>query len=138
MTEKQEKLIDESLDELGVSDIERRNDFKKFALDCGMFNPNVKWFERTFGTKANIIALYKKLDHPIKRTSKILGLEYKELAEKIGYSERGLKNAILRDELSLPMKKAITLLVEKEQYKKRCEILENKLKKIENTLSYDK
>lgn len=124
MSEKQIKLIDESLDELGVSDIERRNDFKKFALDCGMFNPNVKWFERTFGKKTNIIALYKKLDHPIKRASKILGLEYKELAEKIGYSERGLKNAVVKDEISKPMERALELLIEVERYKRTVRVLQ--------------
>lgn len=134
MTQRQEKLIDESLDELGVSDIERRNDFKKFAIDCGMFNPNVKWFERTFGTKANIIALYKKLDHPIKRASKILGLEYKELAEKIGYSEYGLKSAVIKNEISKPMQRALDLLIEVELYKNKCTVLENKLGTIEKAI----
>ena len=124
MSEKQIKLIDESLDELGVSDIERRNDFKKFALDCGMFNPNVKWFERTFGTKANIIALYKKLDNPIKRASKILGLDYKELAEKIGYTEGGLKNASGKNYISKSMERALELLIEVERYKRTVRVLQ--------------
>lgn len=132
MTETQEKLVDECLDEMNVTDIERRADFKNFLIQCGMFNPNIKWYNRIISTKSNIIALYKKLDNPVKRASKILGLEYKELAEQIGYSERGLKNAVVKGEVSKPMERAIELLIEVEQHKKAIQELKDRLDKIES------
>lgn len=132
MTETQEKLVDECLDEMNVTDIERRADFKNFLIQCGMFNPNIKWYNRIISTKSNIIALYKKLDNPVKRASKILGLEYKELAEQIGYSERGLKNAVVKGEVSKPMERAIELLMEVEQHKKTIQELKDRLDKIES------
>ena len=151
MTEIQEKLVDECLDEMNVTDTERRADFKNFLIQCGMFNPNVKWYNRIIGTKSNMKALYKKLDSPVKRASKILGLEYRELAEKIGYSEHAVKSAVMKGEVSKPMERAIELLLETEAYrkmrhnenieqplseieiyKKKCRDYENKLNTIKN------
>lgn len=124
MTEIQEKLVDECLDEMNVTDTERRADFKNFLIQCSMFNPNVKWYNRIIGTKSNMKALYKKLDSPVKRASKILGLEYRELAEKIGYSEHAVKSAVMKGEVSKPMERAIELLIEVETYKKKCRDIE--------------
>ncbi|MFY4691416.1 transcriptional regulator [Campylobacter jejuni] len=62
----------------------------------------------------------KNDDNLIKKTCKDLGLTYKQLGEKIGYSESAIKNAAV-GETSEPMKFAINLYLEnlalKEQLK---------------------
>ena len=60
----------------------------------------------------------------VKKVCKELGLTYKQLGEKIGYSENAVSNAA-RGKVSLQMQKAIEL------YLKNLE-LENKLQKCEN------
>lgn len=50
-------------------------------------------------------------DNLIKQTCKELGLTYKQLGELIGYTEGGIKNAIAKNEVSEPMKKAIEMLL---------------------------
>jgi len=60
----------------------------------------------------------------VKKVCKELGLTYKQLGEKIGYSENAVSNAA-RGKVSPQMQKAIEL------YLKNLE-LENKLQKCEN------
>jgi hypothetical protein len=50
--------------------------------------------------------------HLVKKVSKELGLTYKELGEKIGYSEGALRGAVSRNKLSEQLKKAIELYLE--------------------------
>lgn len=71
-----------------------------------------------------------KENNIVKLTCKELGLTYKELGEKIGYSESAIKMAVSKDKISEPMIKAIEL------YKRNLELekeLENS-NKIKSTL----
>ena len=54
----------------------------------------------------------KKEMHFVKKVSKELGLTYKELGEKIGYSEGALRGAVSTNQLSLQLKKALELYLE--------------------------
>jgi transcriptional regulator with XRE-family HTH domain len=45
----------------------------------------------------------------IKSTCKALGLTYRELGERIGYSEGAIRNAVSGDKISEPLQKAIEL-----------------------------
>ena len=63
----------------------------------------------------------KKEEHLIKRVSKELGLTYKELGEKIGYSESSLKKAVSENKLPTQLKKSIELYLEILELKKREE-----------------
>ena len=54
-------------------------------------------------------------DNIIKRVCKELGLTYKELGEKIGYSEGAIKTAASTGKISEPLKKAIELYLKKEE-----------------------
>ena len=62
--------------------------------------------------------------HLVKRVSKELGMTYKELGEKIGYSEGNLKRAVHDNRTSLQLEKAIELYLKNIQ-------LENKLDETE-------
>ena len=55
----------------------------------------------------------------IKKTCKELGLTYKELGERIGYSESALSNASRQDKISEPMQFAINLYLETIELKKQ-------------------
>ena len=75
--------------------------------------------------------------HLVKRVSKELGLTYKELGEKIGYSEGNLRRSVSKNELSGQLKKAIELYLEiiklqesKEKIKKTKALLTTLLKEI--------
>ena len=57
----------------------------------------------------------------VKQVCKELGLTYKELAEKIGYSESAIKMAASAGKISEPLKKAIELYLETLQLKKDLE-----------------
>ena len=48
----------------------------------------------------------------IKRTCKELGLTYKELGEKIGYSEANLKNSVSRNQVSKQLETSIYLYLQ--------------------------
>ncbi len=65
----------------------------------------------------------------VKKVCKELGLTYKELAEKIGYSEGALKMAVQRNNVSPQMEKAIKLYLENLELKKELEEL-HELKKL--------
>jgi len=54
----------------------------------------------------------KKEEHLVKKVSKELGFTYKELGEKIGYSESALRQAVSKNTISLPLKKAIDMQLE--------------------------
>jgi hypothetical protein len=83
------------------------------------------------------LILAEKEVHLVKRVSKELGLTYKELGEKIGYSEGNLRRSVSKNELSGQLKKAIELYLEiiklqesKEKIKKTKALLTTLLKEI--------
>ena len=51
----------------------------------------------------------KKEEHLVKRVSKELGLTYRELGEKIGYSESTLRKSVSENRITLQLEKAIEL-----------------------------
>lgn len=61
----------------------------------------------------------------LKQFCKERNLTYKELAEKIGVSEGGLKNAIIADKITAQVERSVEMI-------KRIEILEAKLQKSES------
>ncbi|CAA6824095.1 MAG: Unknown protein [uncultured Sulfurovum sp.] len=63
--------------------------------------------------------------HLVKKVSKELGLTYKELGEKIGYSESNLRQSVSSNKLSLQLKKAIELYLETINLKKRVDEAED-------------
>jgi len=63
--------------------------------------------------------LEEKEVHFIKKVSKELGLTYKELAEKIGYSESNLRQSVYANKMSIQLKTAIELYLETVQLKAR-------------------
>ena len=63
--------------------------------------------------------------HLVKKVSKELGLTYKELAEKIGYSESNLRQSVYTNKVSLQLKKAIQLYIETLELKKKVNEAEN-------------
>ena len=66
----------------------------------------------------------------VKKVCKELGLTYKQLGEKIGYSEGSIRNVASKTEVSDAVKKAIELLYELEECKKQlqeCETLRQTL-----------
>ena len=79
----------------------------------------------------------EKKIHLVKRVSKELGLTYKELGEKIGYTEGALRGAVSKNQLSEQLKKALELYLEitklkesKEKIKKTKALLSTLLKEI--------
>ena len=63
--------------------------------------------------------------HLVKKVSKELGLTYRELGERIGYSESNLRKSVSENRLSLPLKKAIELYLENQKVRKLKEEREN-------------
>ena len=61
----------------------------------------------------------------LKQFCKERNLTYKELAEKIGVSEGGLKNAIIADKITAQVERSVEMI-------KRIEFLEAKLQKSES------
>ena len=59
--------------------------------------------------------------HLVKKVSKELGLTYKELGEKIGYSESTLRRSVSKNQISEQLKKAIELYLEIIKFKKKEE-----------------
>ena len=75
--------------------------------------------------------------HLVKKVSKELGLTYKELGEKIGYSEGNLKRSVSTNQISNQLRKSIELYLEiiklkesKEKIRKAKTLLETILKEI--------
>lgn len=79
--------------------------------------------------------LDKKSDNLIKKTCKELGLTYRELGERIGYSESAIKNAAV-GAISEPMVFAINLYIENLELRekiKTSEIFKQNLKDFLNS-----
>ena len=75
--------------------------------------------------------------HLVKKVSKELGLTYKELGEKIGYSEGNLRRSVSKNQISGQLKKALELYLEivklkesKEKISRTKELLTTLLKEI--------
>ena len=60
----------------------------------------------------------KKEVHLVKKVSKELGLTYKELGEKIGYSESTLRKSVSENRITLQLKKAIELYLKTLEFEK--------------------
>lgn len=54
----------------------------------------------------------KQSENIVKKVCRELGLTYRELGERIGYSESAIKTAIANDNVSEPMKKAIEMYLQ--------------------------
>ena len=66
-----------------------------------------------------MVVLEENEIHLVKKVSKELGLTYKELAERIGYSESNLRQSVYSNKLSTQLEKAIELYLETVDLKKR-------------------
>ena len=58
------------------------------------------------------MVLEEKRENLIKETCKKLGLTYKELGEKIGYSEANLKNSVSKNQISKQLEISINLYLQ--------------------------
>ena len=56
--------------------------------------------------------------HLVKRVSKELGLTYRELGEKIGYSESTLRKSVSENRITLQLEKAIELYLKTLEFEK--------------------
>ncbi len=84
-----------------------------------MFYYYVPFYNRVVFSRPNIRKLYKEFRSPIKQASKLLGLTYDELGEKIGCTGSAINNAIVRDKISDWMIKSVELLLENHQLKEQ-------------------
>lgn len=66
----------------------------------------------------------EKSENIVKKVCRELGLTYRELGERIGYSEEAVSKASRTDEISKPMAKALELMIELEQKKEDLKTLE--------------
>ena len=57
--------------------------------------------------------------HLVKKVSKELGLTYKELGEKIGYSESNLRQSVYTNKISIQLETAIKLYNETIELRKK-------------------
>ena len=71
-----------------------------------------------------MVVLEAKEVHLVKKVSKELGLTYKELGEKIGYSESSLRKTVSNNTLSSQLKTAIELYLENLKLKEELEEVE--------------
>jgi aminoglycoside phosphotransferase family enzyme len=78
--------------------------------------------------------LEEKEVHLVKRVSKELGLTYKELGEKVGYSEGNLRRSVSKNQLSMQLKKAIELYLEIEKLKESKAKIKEKKELLETLL----
>ena len=63
----------------------------------------------------------KNDENLIKKTCKELGLTYRELGERIGYSESAINNASRQDSLSEPLTRAVELYLENKKLKEQLQ-----------------
>ena len=63
--------------------------------------------------------------HLVKKVSKELGLTYKELGEKIGYSESSLRKTVSNNTLSSQLQTAIQLYLDNLKLKEEIDELED-------------
>ncbi len=61
----------------------------------------------------------KKEEHLVKRVSKELGLTYRELGEKIGYSESMLRQSVSKNIISNQLRKVIELYLKNIRLEKK-------------------
>jgi len=69
--------------------------------------------------------LEEKEIHLVKKVSKELGLTYKELGEKIGYSESSLRKTVSNNTVSSQLKTAIELYLHNLKLKQELKELED-------------
>ncbi|MDU5325755.1 hypothetical protein [Campylobacter ureolyticus] len=115
-------------------DFSNFDDFIEYIQFRGMLNQNVKAIDKIIFTKANLRKLYAEYINPIKKTSKLLKLNYEELSEKMGYTKNGIQSATSKNIFSEPLKKTLELILENEKLKKENETLKNKFKELENKM----
>ena len=133
--EKDKKIIDDFLKEQNFN-FDEYDEFIKYIQEMGALNTKVNLLDKVFFTKTNLKQLYKRYLNPVSKTAKILGLTYKELGEKIGYTERGIQNAITKGAISNNMIKSLELLIENEKLNKENLELKEKLKSIKNSVDF--
>ena len=68
-----------------------------------------------------MVVLEEKEVHLVKRISKELGLTYKELGEKIGYTEGSLRRSVSTNQTSSQLKKVLELYLEIRKLKEKEE-----------------
>jgi len=68
-----------------------------------------------------VAILEKKEIHLVKKVSKELGLTYKELGEKIGYSEGNLKRAVHDNRVTIQLQTAIELYLKNLELEKKLD-----------------
>ena len=69
--------------------------------------------------------LEEKEIHLVKKVSKELGITYKELGDKIGYSESSLRKTVSNNTVSSQLKTAIQLYLDNIKLKKEIDELED-------------
>ena len=69
----------------------------------------------------------RKEEHLVKKVSKEFGLTYKELGEKIGYSESNLRRSVSQKQMSIQLQKAIEMFLKIKKLEKELKNT-NKLK----------
>ena len=72
-----------------------------------------------------MVVLEKNEMHLVKKVSKELGLTYKELGEKIGYSESSLRKTVSNNTLSSQLQTAIQLYLDNLKLKEEIDELED-------------
>jgi ribosome-binding protein aMBF1 (putative translation factor) len=65
--------------------------------------------------------LEEKEIHLVKKVSKDLGMTYKDLAKKIGYSESNLRQSVYNNKISSQLQKAIELYIETLELKEKLD-----------------
>ena len=118
ITDQQKIIIDEELKKIGAK-LDNYDDFIEYCKNRGMFGDDVPFYNRVVFSRPNIRKLYKEFRSPIKQASKLLGLTYDELGEKIGCTGSAINNAIVRDKISDWMIKSVELLLENHQLKEQ-------------------
>ena len=111
------------------------NDFLEYCQWRGMLNKDAKFIDKLPFTKTNASKLLKEFSSPVKRTAKLLGLTYKELAKELGYSEPALKSAVAKDKVSSPMLMTLNLLLENKALKDEIQDLKAKFNNLKETLN---
>jgi transcriptional regulator with XRE-family HTH domain len=72
--------------------------------------------------------------HLVKRISKELGITYKELAEKIGYTESNLRKSVSQNKISYQLEKAINLYLKILELEQKLEDSEKSKKVIKENI----
>jgi transcriptional regulator with XRE-family HTH domain len=78
--------------------------------------------------------LEEKEIHLVKKVSKELGLTYKELAERIGYTESNLRKSVSQNKISYQLEKAIKLYLRILELEQKLEDSEKSKREIKDNL----